>query len=223
MQKSDAIDQLAVALAKVHAEFPPIRFNKTNEHFRKGGKGGGYADLPVILDAIRPLLAKHGISAPQIPSSNGAVVTVETLLVHTSGQWISGATSLTASKVDPHGIGAAITYAKRYGLAAILNVAAEDDDDGNAASDPPPAQRQAAPRAAQPASDTPRDVLKGMVREWAKVNSEDVPAACLDLAKRCNVTLNKTTPDDKVTFLIDAVKNARAQGKTFEAFIKETA
>ena len=57
--------------------------------------------------------------------------------MHESGEWISGRLRVTPVKDDPQGLGSAITYGRRYGLAAIVGVAPEDDD-GNAASQPAP-------------------------------------------------------------------------------------
>jgi hypothetical protein len=61
-------------------------------------------------------------------------VIVETILTHTSGQWIQSELALPLLKADPQGVGSAITYGRRYGLAAIIGIVADVDDDGNAAS-----------------------------------------------------------------------------------------
>jgi hypothetical protein len=58
--------------------------------------------------------------------------------MHASGEWISTALHLPAVKADPQGIGSALTYARRYSLAAMLSVSADEDDDGNAATHPQP-------------------------------------------------------------------------------------
>ena len=59
---------------------------------------------------------------------------VETVLAHESGEWISGELLLPLTKADAQGVGSAITYGRRYGLAAIVGIVADEDDDGNAAS-----------------------------------------------------------------------------------------
>ena len=58
---------------------------------------------------------------------DGHPVMVTTLL-HTSGQWIAGAFPLVAVKPDPQAMGSAITYMRRYSLAAMVGVLTEDDD-----------------------------------------------------------------------------------------------
>jgi hypothetical protein len=57
---------------------------------------------------------------------------VVTTLAHETGQWVRGRLALPLAKTDPQGIGSAITYGRRYALAAMVGVAPEDDD-GNAA------------------------------------------------------------------------------------------
>ena len=65
--------------------------------------------------------------------ANNTVI-VETILAHESGQWIQSELCMPLAKNDPQGVGSAITYGRRYGLAAIVGIVADDDDDGNAAS-----------------------------------------------------------------------------------------
>ncbi len=128
--QSDKIDELAKALNVAQANLKPAIKDATNPHFRSK-----YADLGAVTDAARPVLAKNGLSISQTFSeSSGEVVTICTTLMHASGQWIRSALTLKPTKPDPQGIGSAITYGRRYGLAAILGIVADDDDDGNGAS-----------------------------------------------------------------------------------------
>jgi hypothetical protein len=60
-------------------------------------------------------------------------MSLTTILAHESGEWISQEMSLPVSKVDAQGAGSAITYMRRYALAAVVGVV-QADDDGNAAS-----------------------------------------------------------------------------------------
>ncbi len=81
--------------------------------------------------------------------SDRTVVTVETYLIHKTGQWFKSVLSLPVGKQDPQGHGSAITYARRYALGAMVGVCPEDDD-GNAASGhaPKSQDRQSTPRVA---------------------------------------------------------------------------
>lgn len=127
MNKSDEINDLATALSKAQGEIENASKNSTNPHFKSK-----YADLAEILNTARPVLSKHGLSITQMPSYDAGHVSVETLLMHGSGQWVSSTVSAPVTKQDAQGVGSAITYCRRYALAAVCGLAQEDDD-GNAA------------------------------------------------------------------------------------------
>ena len=129
MNKSESIIELAKSLCKFQGEIQGVKRDAENPFFKKK-----YAELSSCWDAIREPLSKNGLSVIQTtePSDNGKVV-VETMLLHCSGEWVSGQISMTPVKTDPQGVGSAITYARRYALMAIVGLAPEDDD-GNAAS-----------------------------------------------------------------------------------------
>lgn len=130
MQKSESIAELAKALASFQSEVknPP---NTADNPFYKSK----YAPLQDVLNIVRPLLSKHGLSILQIPSSDGETVSVTTLLMHSSGEWIqTDPLVLKTDKPTAQGAGSAITYARRYSLSAVLGISSEDDDDGNIAT-----------------------------------------------------------------------------------------
>jgi hypothetical protein len=129
MEQSETLTELAPALAKAQAEMKPAAKDSRNPHFNSK-----YADLASVWEACRGPLATNGLSVIQTPETEGPTVTVQTMLLHASGQWVRTKLTVTAVKSDPQGIGSAITYARRYGLAAVVGVAPEEDDDGNAAS-----------------------------------------------------------------------------------------
>jgi len=142
MQRSEQINEIATALAKAQAEITGARRSAENPFFRSK-----YADLAEVWDVIRGPLSKNGISVYQAPEMEDGRVKVTTVLMHSSGQWIASELSLKMVKErrtqggerefvpldDPQSAGSAITYARRYALAAAVGVAQEDDD-GNAAS-----------------------------------------------------------------------------------------
>lgn len=130
MQHSN-IDQIATALCLAQGEIENAVKNSANPHFRSR-----YADLAEIINTIRPVFSKHGLAVVQSPSYAEGLVSVTTLLTHKSGQWIKDVASAPASKLDAQGVGSAITYLRRYSLAAFAGIAQEDDD-GNAASAKP--------------------------------------------------------------------------------------
>ncbi|MFV1944305.1 ERF family protein [Pseudomonas luteola] len=131
MKMSDQIDALAKALAAAQAEIENASKASVNPHFKNR-----YADLAEILNTSRPVLSKHGLSIVQMPFFSEGKVGVETVLMHESGQWIANELLGPCVKQDPQGVGSAITYYRRYSLAAFAGIAQEDDD-GSAASQSP--------------------------------------------------------------------------------------
>ena len=132
MNKSDTINDLAAALVKAHAEIHAVKKDAANPFFKSK-----YATLDSVVDAVKPPLLKQGIVVLQGVHDAEHGVAVETMLLHSSGQWISSTLRLPASKEDAQGYGSAISYGRRYGLMAICGVPAEDDD-GNAATSTAP-------------------------------------------------------------------------------------
>lgn len=132
MQSSPEIDKLAAALVKAAAEFPAVVKDSTNPAFHSR-----YASFGAIVDAVRPVLTKHGLMFIQSGGqADDAGAETLTRLIHESGQWIETVVRMPIGKSNPQGAGSALTYGKRYGLSAALGIVADDDDDGNAASKP---------------------------------------------------------------------------------------
>lgn len=105
-----------------------------------------YATLDGVYDAIEPILAKAGLHLQQRVIENPAEhpldrIALETLVVDLeSGEHLSSTITLPFEKKGPQAAGSALTYARRYGIQAVLGLRV-DDDDGNRA--------QAADKAAQ--------------------------------------------------------------------------
>lgn len=137
MNKSESITNLATALAMAQMNIKGAVKDSANPFFKSK-----YADLSSVVEAIRPAFGQCGLSYIQrIEPSDKDEVRVETVLMHASGEWLScGVLNLPVSKADAQGFGSALTYARRYSLAAACGVAPEDDD-GNAASKNAPVKR----------------------------------------------------------------------------------
>jgi hypothetical protein len=127
MLASDEIHELATALSKAQGEIEDAAKGAENPYFKSK-----YADLAAVRGVIREPLAKHGLAIVQNPATVQGGVEVETILLHSSGQFMSSKLFMPVAKSDAQGIGSAITYARRYSLLSILCLATEDDD-GNAA------------------------------------------------------------------------------------------
>lgn len=131
MNTSLEIDKISEALATAQGEFKPVEKNKTNPHFKNT-----YADLSSVIEATRDALHKNGLFITQSPEFKDGRIEVVTRVLHKSGQWLESTVSLKPTQDNPQQIGSAITYARRYGRAAILDLAADEDDDANEASKP---------------------------------------------------------------------------------------
>lgn len=128
---STPFNEIATALAKAQLAIKGAAKDSENPHFKSR-----YAPLSSVWDACHEALNAQGIAIVQIPSllPDGSPVLV-TLLAHGSGQWFRSVYRLKPAKDDPQGLGSAVTYARRYALAAMTGVAPkDDDDDGEAAS-----------------------------------------------------------------------------------------
>ena len=128
MQQSDSIKELAKALCNVQSQLEGAKKDQTNPFFK-----AKYADLASVWGACRDLLGKNDLSVVQTTSViEGREFVLDTTLLHTSGEWISGQLSVPLVKNDPQGLGSAFTYARRYALSAIVGICPEDDDAENA-------------------------------------------------------------------------------------------
>lgn len=120
---------IAAALVKAQLAFGPALKSSSNPHFKSK-----YADLSACVEAVIEGLNNSGIALVQQTHECNDGVIVETMLIHESGETISGGRlHVPASKQDAQGYGSALTYARRYSLMATTGIAPEDDD-GNAAS-----------------------------------------------------------------------------------------
>lgn len=136
MKTSEAIDQLATALALAQGEMEVAKKDNTNTYLSKGETKAKYADITNVWIACRAALSKHGLCVVQSPSVTPEKrVKLTTRLIHKSGQWIEDELDLRPKEDTSQAIGSCITYARRYALGSMVGVVAEDeDDDGNSAS-----------------------------------------------------------------------------------------
>lgn len=129
--QSEKIDQLVAALLKAQNEMGVAVKDSANPFFKSK-----YADLATIQGVCEVPLFNNGLVITQggcmTPQGNG----IYTQLTHVSGQWMRSELPLILAKQDPQGVGSAITYFRRYGLAAMLNIEQADDDGNSAALDP---------------------------------------------------------------------------------------
>jgi hypothetical protein len=112
---------------KAQSEFKPVILNKINPYHKNK-----YADLGAHLEAVTKALNNNNLSLIQKTYDCDNAVCVETVLLHSSGEFISGGLlKVPVIKNDPQGHGAALTYARRFSLGSLLSLYGEEDNDGN--------------------------------------------------------------------------------------------
>lgn len=127
--RSESIKAISAALAKAQGIIGHASKDATNPHFRSK-----YADLSMVISAAKEALAANGLSVIQRPAPSSTGVFLQTVILHESGEHIAdGGLFIPAAKNDAQAMGSALTYARRYALAAMLGIA-QADDDGNAAT-----------------------------------------------------------------------------------------
>lgn len=193
------LDQLAPALVAAQSQFPTIPKNATNPHLRNK-----YADLESVISSVRGPLGREGLSLMQLVSTEpiGEIylrdiynkqsgkteqkrarcvdVVITTILQHTSGQQISTETRLSVDNgFDPHAVGSAITYGRRYALSAMLCLATgEGEDDGNAA-------RQEQERPKQAPKPRRLETIAQLLKSAGAKSSDDARALLEESGLRC--------------------------------------
>jgi len=121
--QSENIADLAIALAKAQSENGTVHKDAKNPFFKSN-----YASLAQVWETVRPALTANGLSVVQLPSQDASGYYVESMLIHSSGQWIKCRTYMKPAKEDPQGIGSLISYARRYALQSLVMVCPDDDD-----------------------------------------------------------------------------------------------
>jgi hypothetical protein len=140
MKQSEQINELAAALAKAQAVMPKAKMSGVNSRFadKATGKSGAYATLDDIRDAVKNTLTANGISYTQHPYSINGEVGVETMLIHSSGQWMRSRFGVPSAKHDPQAYGSLLTYVRKFALAAAAGVSTQEDTDADEVSHEPP-------------------------------------------------------------------------------------
>lgn len=124
MKTSEKIDQLLPDLFKVKASILPLKKQADNPYFHSK-----YVDLNAVLEGVEEVLASNGFTLLQPVVGK----TVETILLHKSGQFITSEMELILDKNTMQALGSAVSYARRYSLVSLLGLKQEDDD-GNKAT-----------------------------------------------------------------------------------------
>lgn len=168
MLSSATTDLLATALSAAQGELGDAAKSSFNPGFKSK-----YADLAEVLQTIRPIAAKNGLSFVQGVAYDDGLAKVVTRLMHKSGQFLEESLSIPVTKKDAQGLGSAFTYGRRYSIAAFFGIA-QDDDDGESAS----------PRKAKTVTVTPRETQVLEPSSIVKVLISELKTVGLDSSLR---------------------------------------
>lgn len=162
-------DTINAALVAALSELTNLAKDKVNPHFKSR-----FTSLDAILDATRPVLAKHGLALSQEPVFEDGMAGVVTRIIHVSGESRESKLILPLRDQSAQGVGSAISYARRYSAAAVLGIASDEDDDGQQASTPTKAVSQAV---------IAKPVIKGgqAAREILAPKAPTLPQNALDM------------------------------------------
>jgi len=148
---------------------------------------GRYADLDAVLKAVEPPLAAEGLVIVQSGMRLDGVPHLRTYIYHSgSGESIhSDIPLVNKDPNDPQKVGGSITYARRYGISAILSLVADDDDDGNTAAGN---QRDGAPKF------QPKPELKKPQAQVPAPKAEGDSQALIEFKEKADALVAKAFP-----------------------------
>lgn len=183
MKHSEAINEIAVALTSFTTAIGPVVKTQTGK-IEGTSKGSGkdysyeyhYADLSSQREHVREALGVNGLTVTQSVGSDGDSVIVETLLMHTSGQWLEADPLIIKTDGKAQSMGSAMTYGRRYQYQGILGIAGEEDDDGKAANESKPKSHAKDDDGVIPNGHGVRDILK--LRELSGYTTSEFNEKC---------------------------------------------
>lgn len=161
------IEKLVTALSKAQSEMREVKKDSKNTYFK-----ADYGDLTSVWRACKTALFDNGLSVIQTMDHKEEEIILVTTLAHTSGQWMRSYLPLAITKRSPQEVGSAITYARRYALAAIVCICPEgDDDDAEEAMKEARKKEIEKPKEEKPIEDTKISAAQVEILE-AKINKE---------------------------------------------------
>ncbi len=194
MMQSESLGKLAEALAKAQSTMGEAKEDSKNPFFKSN-----YADLTSVWRACRKSLTDNGLSVVQTTDLRDDKILVYTTLIHTSGEYVKGCLPLILTKNDPQTMGSALTYARRYTLAAIVGVCKEGEDDD-----------------AEQATVRKENVTDEQVKQLIKSIGTDTEAKDIILKRFSAKALNEMPKDSFATVMswLETRAKEKANGKT---------
>lgn len=162
---SPSVKQIAPAFIAAQAKFNAAIKDSDNPYFHSK-----YASLASTIKSCKEALSEQGIAILQPTTNFYGAFGVMTILLHKSGEYLSGFYEAVSIDKKPQSVGSAVTYARRYGLAALAGIIVEDDD-GEGAMQRGPGR----PPIAQPHTHKPKEPsFAGMDMDmWEQVDPQE--------------------------------------------------
>jgi hypothetical protein len=210
MHSSPSTVEISQALARFQNSCTGAVKDGTNPAFKSK-----YASLDAIWSAIREPLTANGLSVTQMGDWQDGTELLVTTIWHVSGEWISGvqpvyAEQTTRNQHQAHG--SAMTYLRRYALAAALGIASQDDDDAESAVAPsekyrkvPEKYQKVPPTDKTPPAPSEQQQVKNFVDHVC--NMEPTGQMIGDACKRVGADSLETVPADKRRDVIADISN----------------
>jgi hypothetical protein len=198
MNKSETIGQLIVAITKAKKNFKPITKNKS---IKFGSTDIAYADMQSMIEATQDALGECELNIFQIIHPEENHVVVESILAHSSGEFISSKISLPlnkGAKNSSQDYGGVVTYARRYSYMGLLCISPCDDSDAGLAENMP--IKDIAIAFVKPTTLTHQQMMSMLGKQ---LDMKDVQA----LMAECGVTAPKDIPADKLNSLLDKIRS----------------
>ena len=168
MKTSDTITKIAPALLSAQKAITFAAKDAINPHLKSK-----YADLPSVIDAVKGALNDNGIMFSQTATeSEPTTLRLTTRLIHESGEWIEDTATMPIAKTDPQGYGSAMTYCRRYTLAAITGLY-QDDDDGQKTVRQAPTKTEVPTELAETAMAMAKQGIKAYETFWKGLKPTD--------------------------------------------------
>ena len=130
-KKDTSSETLYGALVKLRGVLINPEKKSINPHFKSK-----YCKLEDLIQHVREPLSSHGLTFVQNIVNEEKSVMAQTTIIHESGQTLTlDGPAVLIDKFTPQGVGAACTYAKRYGICSAFGVESDEDDDANSVED----------------------------------------------------------------------------------------
>lgn len=210
MERSESIAEISKALNIFRTAVKQPVKSASNPFFKSK-----YVALEGVVDAIDSALKDTGMSYVQEATSEGNQVSVTTLLLHESGEWIElTPLTLPVTKNDAQAFGSAETYARRYSLSAAFGITSDLDDDGNAASSNPPAQQPTKPK--RSTTQARKETINELAESISKIKNVEKSQVLVEVYKNHGIESNDEIKNMTVASQLGVMKSLKMQLEQLE-------